>query len=87
MARGHHKFGYRAAAPLCVAMLVTIGFLFGNSIVSFMAYEGTVLGQLRLTQAQASLAVWDHYLEGHARGEAEPTSAKTVESKKPMVSN
>ncbi|WP_431324813.1 hypothetical protein [Rhizobium sp. YTU87027] len=66
-----HKFRYRIVVPLCGALLVVLGFLFGNSIVAFVADEGTILGELRLMRAQASVAVWDHYVDERAGSEAD----------------
>jgi len=66
-----HKFSYRIAAPIFAALLLASCFLFSNSIVAFLTYEGTILGDLRLMRAQASLAVWEHDRDERSRGETE----------------
>jgi hypothetical protein len=40
--------------------LALIAYLCGQSIVAVLAYEGSTLGDLRLMQAQATLAVFQH---------------------------
>ena len=65
------KFSYRIAAPIFAAVLLASCYLFGNSIVAVLAYEGTIIGDLRLMRAQASLAVWEHNRDDRSRGEAE----------------
>lgn len=49
------KAAIRSASLL--SGVVMLGILFGHPISAFLAHEGAVLGDLRLMQAQASLAV------------------------------
>ncbi|WP_245442542.1 hypothetical protein [Rhizobium chutanense] len=58
------------SAPL-LSGAVILGILFGHPISDFLAHEGAILGDLRLMQAQASLAVLQHAIG------AKQDSAKT----------
>ena len=49
------KAAIRSASLL--SGVVMLGIFFGHPISAFLAHEGAVLGDLRLMQAQASLAV------------------------------
>lgn len=68
------------SAPL-LAGAVMLGVFFGHSISAFLAYEGAVLGDLRLMQAQASLAVLQHAIgadRDSTKTDLAPSAARAV---------